>query len=1063
VQNEKQPHRGIHLSRSLTWWQAVGHGIEIAAAVGVLVLLIPTVAVSGAQTPLALFLVALLALINGWGYATLARGLTHASGSYTLIRNRLGVGRWAFFTGWGTILATLGLAGLLAQGAAQYLGALLTGATGIILPTGLLAGGLVGLAAWVSGLGGLRRRGPFIVILPLLLLVLLLIGLAIPHLVLSRFHTPTANLGPAIAPLMAILVSMEMIASRHGELRQQTGGFGRALFVMTIVITVSGALVAAAFVGVLGVEGAAGPAPALSNLGAAVAGPAGRLIVLVGGAFVLTMALIRTLTLTVRKIYRMTRDGFWPAWLSHYHTRRGVPLRLIVLASLLLLPIVWLPTDLLGQITGLLYLVVLFALNLALVLWSHRRALSTATPAAIEAGTAPLPVGFWGAGLTLALDLLAVTLWGWLPIVVTAGSMAIGALLYLFYGHRQHIEAQEGMTVFGPAEEHAKADFRVLVPVANPDTADDLLRVAGRLARAQEGQVLALQIVVVPDTVPLEAGRPEARDGWSQLEQALTQVNSEGLPLETMTRVARSVSQGIIEAAAEEKANLILLGWGGPVHGPFPSPGPIVDEVLRDACCDVLVMRGGDTQKVRRILVPAAGGPHARVAARQALLLGEVYDATVTLLYVQVGPASPQQKADQQQRLAAVWEGLEPKRPPELEVVTAPNVATGIIQEAQGYDLVLIGVSEENLLDRLIFGSVPRQVAARVPGTIFAQAHRGLAGRWTRRLLRALRNTLPTLNATEQQHVHQDMVRAAQPGVDFFVLIILSSIIAALGLLLNSPAVVIGAMLVAPLMSPIMAFSLGLIQGELRLIRFATEAILKGTIMAVLIAAVLGLAYPLKTATGEMLARSQPNLIDLGIALASGMAGAYALGRKDVSAALPGVAIAAALMPPLATAGLGLAMQNWRVAGGAVLLFTANIAAITLAGGVVFLLLGIRPRVWGEESRRQLRRRLIASLLVLLVVAIPLGILMGNVIRSGVQEHAARTVLNEFMAARGGRLMDLQFESPGEHPVLVATVRATDPITLAEVQGLEAALSQEMGRPIRLELVVLTVVRSEEP
>jgi uncharacterized hydrophobic protein (TIGR00271 family) len=307
------------------------------------------------------------------------------------------------------------------------------------------------------------------------------------------------------------------------------------------------------------------------------------------------------------------------------------------------------------------------------------------------------------------------------------------------------------------------------------------------------------------------------------------------------------------------------------------------------------------------------------------------------------------------------------------------------------------------------------------------------------------------------------MVRAARPGVDFFALIILSCVIAALGLLLNSPAVVIGAMLVAPLMSPIMAFSLGLVQGELRLIRFATEAVLKGTVIAVLIAAILGLSYPLKTATGEMLARSQPTLLDLGVALASGAAGAYALGRKGVSAALPGVAIAAALMPPLATVGLSVAMQDWRVAGGALLLFTANIAAITLAGGVVFLLLGIRPRVWGEESRRQLRRRLIASLLVLLVVAIPLGILMGNVIRSGMQERAARAILDEFMVARGGRLTDLQFESQGEQPLLVATVRAADPISPAEAQALEAALSQEMGRPIRLELVVLTMVRSGDP
>jgi uncharacterized hydrophobic protein (TIGR00271 family) len=1062
VQNAKQPLRRIRLTRSLTWWQAVGYGIEVAAAVGVLVLLVPTVAVSGILTPLVLLLAALLVVVNGWGYAALAHGLAHAGGAYTLIRNRLEAGSVAFVAGWGTILATLGLAGLLAQGAAQYLGALLVGVAGVVLPTSLLAGGLVALAALVSGLGGLRRRGPFLA-LPLLLVLLLLVGLAIPQIAPAHFQVPAVHLDAAIAPLIALFVSLEILASRHGELRRQAGGFGLALVATAAGVTVLGSLVAAAFIGVLGLEAATGPVPALSDLAAAVAGPAGRFLLLGVSLFALTIALIRTLTLAVRKIYRMTRDGFWPAWLARYHTRRGVPLRLVLLAGLLLLPLVWLPTDLLAQVAGLLYLVVLFALNLTLVLWSRRRAPAAATSEPGKAEGAPSLLGLWGTGLVLVLDLLAVTLWAWQPVVAAAGSIGVGTLLYLFYGRRHRIKAQEGLTVFGPADEHAEVAFRVLVPVANPSTADDLLRLAGRLARAQEGEVLALQVIVVPETVPLEAGRRQAREGWAQLEQALAQVNSEGLPIETMTRVARSVAQGIVEAAAEERADLVLLGWGGPVHGPFPSPGPIVDEVLRDVACDVLVMRGGDTQKVERILVPAAGGPHARVAARQAFLLGEVYDAKVTLLYVQVGPATPQQTTEQQQRLAAAWEGLVPGRPPELRVVTAPSVAEGIIQEADEHDLVLIGVSEENLLDRLVFGSIPRQVAAHVPGTIFAQAHRGLAGRWTRRLLRALRNTLPTLNAAEQQEVHQNMVRAAHPGIDFFVLIVLSCIIAALGLLLNSPAVVIGAMLVAPLMSPIMAFSLGLIQGELRLIRFATEAVLKGTVMAVLIAALIGLLYPLKTATGEMLARSQPTLIDLGVALASGAAGAYALGRKEVSAALPGVAIAAALMPPLATVGLSLAMGDWRVAGGALLLFTANIAAITLAGGVVFLLLGMRPQVWGEESRRQLQRRLTASLLTLLVVAIPLGILMGNVVRSGMQERAARAVLDEFMAARGGRLVDVQFESQGGQTLLVATVQSASSIAPAEVERVEATLSQAMDRPVQLELVVLTVVRSGEP
>ena len=110
---------------------------------------------------------------------------------------------------------------------------------------------------------------------------------------------------------------------------------------------------------------------------------------------------------------------------------------------------------------------------------------------------------------------------------------------------------------------------------------------------------------------------------------------------------------------------------------------------------------------------------------------------------------------------------------------------------------------------------------------------------------------------------------------------------ATVGLLLDSGAVIIGAMLVAPLMSPMLAFSLGLVLSDVRLIRLSIEAVFKGVVLAVIIAVFIGLLSPFKELTGEIMARTRPTLLDLAVALASGMAGAYALARKEVSAALP--------------------------------------------------------------------------------------------------------------------------------------------------------------------------------
>jgi uncharacterized hydrophobic protein (TIGR00271 family) len=440
--------------------------------------------------------------------------------------------------------------------------------------------------------------------------------------------------------------------------------------------------------------------------------------------------------------------------------------------------------------------------------------------------------------------------------------------------------------------------------------------------------------------------------------------------------------------------------------------------------------------------------------------LAGAYGAEVTLLGVQREPATSQQIEENRLRIVQTLEGLPSEYRPEQKVVLASGVVEGVVEEANGYDLVLLGVSEETLLDRLMFGSVPLQVAMRVPATILIQGYHGLTGLWKRSAVRALLDVLPTLSAEEQLEVYQELSRGAQPGINYFVLIVLSCIIAALGLLLDSPAVVIGAMLVAPLMSPIMAFSLGLVLGDLRLTRFSTEAILKGVALAVIITAFIGLLSPIKGVTGEMLARAQPTLLDMGVALMSGMAGAYALARKDVSAALPGVAIAAALMPPLATVGLGLSLGDARVAGGAFLLFVTNIAAISLAGGVVFLLLGIRPQTWGRESRRRLWRRMVASFILLLVIAVPLGIIMGRIVRDTTQEQVIWETLTRYLEAEGGRLVDLEVERGREGLLIVATVRSIRSPDQEAIDHLAEALREQLDRPVQLELVVLPILRS---
>ncbi len=198
---------------------------------------------------------------------------------------------------------------------------------------------------------------------------------------------------------------------------------------------------------------------------------------------------------------------------------------------------------------------------------------------------------------------------------------------------------------------------------------------------------------------------------------------------------------------------------------------------------------------------------------------------------------------------------------------------------------------------------------------------------------------------------------------------------------------------------------------------------------------------PLDAITTEMRARGQPSLLDMGVGLASGFAGAYAMARKDIPSALAGVAIAAALVPPLCTVGLGIAFGEVALASGAALLFATNIVSISLAGALVFAWLGLRPR---RENRT--RRQLVVALVVLGLLALPLGRAFVDAVRTGRDTSVVlRTLESEFDDADV-----IEIELDGSR--VTATIRSPNPITQSKVEAAENALEAKLDRDIDLEI-----------
>jgi uncharacterized hydrophobic protein (TIGR00271 family) len=325
----------------------------------------------------------------------------------------------------------------------------------------------------------------------------------------------------------------------------------------------------------------------------------------------------------------------------------------------------------------------------------------------------------------------------------------------------------------------------------------------------------------------------------------------------------------------------------------------------------------------------------------------------------------------------------------------------------------------------------------------------------------AAQRLVRTLAYERRETVLEQLEQASSPGFDFFLLIILSCSIATFGLLVNSAAVIIGAMLVAPMMSPILGLSLASVAGEQRMFRHALLALAEGVLLAVGFSTMLSLmsqALPfgiLSELPEEVLARTHPSPIDLGIALAGGAAAAYALAQPHLSAALPGVAIATALMPPLCTVGIGLAVRNPSVALGALLLFITNLVAISFAGILVFAVLGFRPLYLERHQNGPPRSLFIAAGLVLLVTVPLVGLTIRFVEDTRQEREIRAAVAAELSTLSNAQLVDVRVLPEDQTLRLRITARSSRQPTYQQVVDLQAAIAARLQRPVALQLIVV--------
>jgi uncharacterized hydrophobic protein (TIGR00271 family) len=318
-----------------------------------------------------------------------------------------------------------------------------------------------------------------------------------------------------------------------------------------------------------------------------------------------------------------------------------------------------------------------------------------------------------------------------------------------------------------------------------------------------------------------------------------------------------------------------------------------------------------------------------------------------------------------------------------------------------------------------------------------------------------LKSTIRKIPFEQRRVIITEISESSSPGFDYFLMVILSSSIATLGLITNSPAVIIGAMLVAPLMSPIIGIGLASIIGRRTLLKSALSALLRGALLAIGLSTLFTFVntylpfVSFHELPEEILVRTHPSPIDLMIALAGGLAAAYSLTDVRLSAALPGVAIATALMPPLCTIGIGIALQRWDVAGGAALLFITNAVTIAFAAALIFFLRGFNP--FPLENNRKLPPSLTLSAFLIVLLMFPLTFFSIQFVQQASEYRAISRILNEEVnKINNAELVDFSTKQESDTTNIEMTIRTNIPLRYEQVITLQESIVEALNRSVSL-------------
>ena len=440
--------------------------------------------------------------------------------------------------------------------------------------------------------------------------------------------------------------------------------------------------------------------------------PLGLFLIMVGGLLSTMSALNATTFSSTRVSFAMGRDRALPDSFSNVSSRTRTPHIALGWSGVLILFVaLTLPIEDVAASADIMFILLFLQVNLAVI--TIRSKYGKDLKYGFLLPFFPiLPMIAIGMQFLLLLSLFNVSIIAWIYAAIWIGG---GFLIYYLYArprqeraHRTPVVQQTELMT--PTQD---APYRVLVPVANPDSLSTLLPPAVHAAKTHGGKVTLLHIVTVPSPTPLSSGYRYLDASEALQEQAISMVRDEEVAVEYVVRVARRVAPAIIDTAQEQRADLVVIGWQGVKDHQGATVGQNIDQVLNEVNCDVLMLQPGDTAAAKRILLPVAEPRQVGYSLRLIQLLSAA-DMELNLLHI----FSVDTPAGERERMTrSLQREIDELRVTDRQVNLITEVVRdridAIVEAAHDYDYVALGETRDPGYQRRLFGNTPFVIADR--------------------------------------------------------------------------------------------------------------------------------------------------------------------------------------------------------------------------------------------------------------------------------------------------------------------------------------------------------------